>query len=104
MDHIFFNLFGLVREEEDDSSFASILTRKWSKDGTDAMVLLPWKELREMQHENLCFYHLRKIKSLQFYMKNFQEKGLFSLDGSFDYSTIDDPEFRKFINDPTSIH
>ena len=49
MDHIFFNLFGLDREEEEDSSFARILTRKWSKDGIDAMVLLPWKEIREMQ-------------------------------------------------------
>ena len=68
------------------------------------MVLLPWKELREIKDENFCFYSLRKIKSLQFYLKNFQEKGLFSLNGSFDYSTIGELAFRKVINDHTSFH
>ena len=83
MDHIFSNLLELDPEDEDDSMFIRILTKKLSKHGIGAMVLLPWKELCEMLDENLCFCHLRKIKSLPFYLKNFQEKGLFSLDVSF---------------------
>ena len=55
------------------------------------MVILPYEELLETQAENLPFYLIRKIKSLQFYLQNFQEKGLFSLDGSFSYSSIDEP-------------
>ena len=48
MDHIFFNLFELDPEDEDDSIFGRILIIKWSKDGTNDMVLLPCKELIEM--------------------------------------------------------
>ena len=45
-----------------------------------------------------------EVKSLQFYLKHFQEEGMFSIDGSFDYSSIDESVFRNLISHPTSIH
>ena len=72
MDRIFFNLFELDPKDENDLIFARILRRKCSKDGTCAMVIFPWKEVREMQGKNLSWCRLRKIKSLQFCMKNLQ--------------------------------
>ena len=101
MDQIFFNLFELDLEDEEDSIFARILKRKLSKYGVEAMVLLSFEELREIkekldkQAENLPSCLFSKMKALQFYLKHLHAKYLFSIDGSFDYSSIDESESRK---------
>ena len=60
---------------------------------------------RSSQHRFETSYHLAvEVKSLHFYLKNLQEKGLLSIDSSFDYSSIDESVFRNFVNYPTSTH
>ena len=46
MDHIFFNLFELDPENEEDSVFMCALNEIASKHGIDAMCLLPSEDLR----------------------------------------------------------
>ena len=87
--------------------------RNGSKHGIGAIVLLSHEELREIlrkvqakansKDENLLSCLSIDVKQLQFYLKNLQEKGMFSFDGSFDYSSIDELDFRRFSMDPTSI-
>ena len=50
----------------------------------------------------LHFCLVAEVKSLQFYLKHFQEEGICSIDDSFDYSSIDESIFRNVINYPTS--
>ena len=81
------------------------------KHGIGAIVLLSHEELMEILREvqakasnkdtNLLFYLSVDVKQLQFYLKNLQEKGMFSFDGSFDYSSIDELDYRRFSMDPT---
>ena len=80
-----------------------------SKDGMQSIVLFSYRELRSIkakagkQGTNIPSYLLGDVKSLQFYLKNLQEKGMFSLDGIFDYSSIDESDFRKSVNEPASM-
>ena len=111
LDHIFFNLFELDQEDEEDWNeenlvFMSVLSDIASKHRTYDIALLSHEELRGIiakeskQDINLPHYLRGHVKSLQFCLKNLQEKGLFSLDGSFDYSSIDESDFRNFWMDP----
>ena len=43
------------------------------------------------------------MKSLKFYLNHLQEQGICSIDGSLDFSYIDELVFRKIINYPTII-
>ena len=118
LDHIFLNLLELDPWDEEDWNenhliFIEILSEMALKHGIGAIVLLSHEELREIlrevqakansKDENLLFYLSIDVKQLQFYLKNLQEKGMFSFDGSFDYSSIDELDFRRFSMDPTSI-
>ena len=103
LDHVFLNLFELDPWDEEDWEenhliFMEILSEMALKHGIGAIVLLSHEELREILREvqakaidktNLCCHLSIKVKQLQFYLKNLQEKGMFSFDGSFDYSSID---------------
>ena len=89
MDHIFFSLFETDLEDEKDSNeedltLMSILSEIDSKHGTDTMSLLLYEDLRSTGL-NLPVRLSVKVKSFQFYLKHLKEKGLFSIDGSFDY-------------------
>ena len=102
MNHIFFNLFELDLENEEDAIFIGVLNDATSKHGMDAIALLKCEELL-----STCLsVHVRldvEVNSLQLYLKHFQEKEMFSIDSSFDYYSIDESAFRKFIDCPTSI-
>ena len=102
MDHLFFNLFELDPENEEDSIFMVVLNDATSKHGMKAMALLEHEELYST-YLSVPIRMAVEVNSLQFYLKNFQEKGTFSIDGSFDYSSIDESAFRNYINHPTSI-
>ena len=109
MDHMFFNFFELDQDDEKTQHFQASYQKKCLKDGEDAVVFLSFEELREIkaqsdnQAKNLPTYLFSEMKLLQFYLKHLQEKGLFSIDGGFDYSSIDESEFRKFNKCPSSI-
>ena len=118
LDHIFLNLFDLGPWDEEDWKeehliFIEILSEMALKHGIGAIVLLSHEELDKILHEvqakannkdaNLCFYLSVKVKQLQFYLKNFQEKGLVSCDGSFDSSSINESYFRKFGMHPDGM-
>ena len=107
IDHIFFKLFELDPKDEEDWNeehlvFISVLRDATSKHGAHTIDLLCYEEIREIksmsdkQGTNLPCYLLGDTKSIQFYLKNFQEKEIFSFDGSFDYSSIDKSDFRRF--------
>ena len=80
----------------------SVLRETSSKHGIDAIALLYHEEVLEIiakarnQGTNIPYYLRGHVKSLQLYLKNLQEKGLFSIDSSFDYSSIDGSNFRNF--------
>ena len=69
----------------------------------DATDVLTREDIRSTDM-NLPFCLDVKVKSLQFCLKCFQEKGLLSIDGSFECSSIEELIFRKFINEPTTIY
>ena len=83
-----------------------ILSEIALKHGTGAIVLLSHEELRDVfceikakarnQDMNLPFYLSSDVKHLHFYLKNLEENGLLSFDVSFDYSSIDEEDFRRF--------
>ena len=118
LDHIFFNLFWLDPEYEEDWNeenliFMKILSDVASKHVTCAIVLLSHEELSEilrkikskanMQGTNHHFHLSGDVRSLQFYLSNLKEKRMFSLDSSFDYSSIDESDFRNFWKYPDCI-
>ena len=74
-----------------------------SNHGTDAISILPREDLRSAGLR-LHIHLVVEVNSLQFYLNNLQDKGLFLVDGSFDNSSMDEPVFRKFIIDPATIH
>ena len=49
INHLFFKIFELDPEEEVKSIFTSILTKKLSKDGVDAMILFSYEKLLEFK-------------------------------------------------------
>ena len=74
MDHIFFNLFKLDPEDEEDSneedsSFMSILNDTSPKYGINTISLLPCEDLRSAGL-NLPILLAVKVKSLKFYLKH----------------------------------
>ena len=107
LDHIFFNLFELCPWDEecwneDHFIFISFLSDVAWKYGTCAIALLSYEKLRKViakpknQDTNLPCYLYGYMMSLQFCLKNLQEKLLFSFDSSFYYSSIDESDFRRF--------
>ena len=118
LDHIFLNLFELDPWDEEDWEenhliFIEILSEMALKHGIGAIVLLSHEELMEILREvqakasnkdtNLLFYLSVDVKQLQFCLKNLQEKGLFSFDGSLDCSSIDESDFRNFWTHPNRM-
>ena len=73
IDHIFFNLFELDLEYEEDSIFMIVLNDIASKHGTDATSILPHEDLR-ITGLNLPIHIAVEFKSLQFHLKNLKEK------------------------------
>ena len=73
------------------------------------MFLLSYEEFREIiakankQGTNIPHYLLGNVRLLQLCLKNFQEKGLLSLDGSFNYLSMDGSDFRNFWKYPDCI-
>ena len=102
MHHLFFNLFELDPEDEEDSILMSVLRKIVSKYGLCAIDLFPHGDIRR-KGLKLPLRLAVEVKSLQFYLKHLKEKGSFSIDGSFNYSSIDDQVFRIFFNYLTSI-
>ena len=111
LDLILLNFFELGPYDEEDWKedhliFMEILSEMTLTSGICAIVLLSHEELREIlreikakankQDENLRFNLSGDANQLQFYLKNLQGKGMFSFDGSFDYSSIDELDFRRF--------
>ena len=118
LDHIFLNLFESDPWDEEDWNekhliFMEILSEMALKHGIGAIVLLSHEELREILREvqakasdqgtSLCFYLSGKVNQLQFHLKNLQEKRMFSFDSSFDYSSFDELDFRKFSWDQLAL-
>ena len=89
MDYLFFDLFELDTENEEDSIFMGVLKDATSKHGMDSIALLEHEELRTT-YLSIPIRLDVEVNSLQFYLKHLQEKGLFSIDGSVDYSSIDE--------------
>ena len=81
--HLFFNLIELDPEDEEDSIFMSVLNDITSKCGIGTIDLLPREDLHSTRL-NLPDCLAVEVKSLQHYLKHFQEKLLFSIDTSFD--------------------
>ena len=103
MDRIFIDLFELDTEDGEDSIFMWVLNDMVSMHGMDTIVLWPREDLH-IRGLILLIHLAVEVKSLQFYLKHLQEKELFLIDVSLDYSSIDESFFRKFINDATAIH
>ena len=106
---IFFKLFQWDLEDKNESIFMSILRDVMSEDGTDVVVLLSREEFRSTKSQtgkqaaNLPSCLANGIKSLQFCLKHLQEKGSHSIDGNFNYSSIDQSDFMNFSCDPATI-
>ena len=102
MNHLFFNLFELDLEDEEDSIFMSVLSDIASKYGVDATILFTCEDLCSTCL-NLPICLALEVKLCQFYLKHLQEEALYSIYDSFDYSSIDKSIFKKFISYPTVI-
>ena len=111
LDLIFFNLLWLDPEEEECWNeeyliFIKIISDMASKHRIEAIVLLSHEEIRKILSEikakaskqgtNSPRCLSSDVRSLQIYLKTLQEKGLFSLDSIFDYSSIYELDFRRF--------
>ena len=107
MCHIFSNLFELDLEDKEDSKEEDSISMTFlsgidTNHGIDSIVLLTCEDYRSTCL-SLSIRLAVKVKSLQFYLKCLQEKGMFSINSSFDQSSIYESAFRKFNNYPISI-
>ena len=80
----------------------SLLSDVELKNEKEAIALFSHEDLRSSSL-SLTICVAVEVTSLQLYPNHLQEKGMLSIDGSFDYSSIDESVFRNFINDPTAI-
>ena len=80
-----------------------VLNEAGSKHGMDAIALLAHEDFRSTGLDRPI--HLAvEVKSLKLHMKHLKREGLFLIDSSFDYSSIDESFFRKCINNPIYIY
>ena len=79
---VFINLLQLDLDDEEESIFIRILRDMMLENGIEAIVLLSYEDLRNIKDQadkqgtGLPFYLVTEIKSLQFYLKHLQEKGM----------------------------
>ena len=81
--NVLINLFQLDLEDEEESIFMVTLIDTLSEDGTGAITLLHYEDIRNIG-ANFPFYLVVEVKSLHFYLNHLQEQGLYSIDSSFD--------------------
>ena len=104
---LFVDLFDWDPENQGDMTCIKVLS-EYEVEPMD-LVLLSSEELCKiyLRAEKICSNVSRRlssnVRSLQFYLKNLQEKGFFSFERDFNFSSINRSELRNFWMDPHDL-
>ena len=102
------NILDYDPEDEEELAFTQVFRELDSIDGIDILITIS-SDNRRTLHSNLIkkknsisFFSLMSIKSLQFELKNLQQRGLYEIGANFDYSSMDEDNFLNFTRDPSN--
>ena len=95
--HVIENVLGLELFESPDLATMNYHRELTSTNSIDELALLSKKELHRLPERRI-----RDVQSLQLCLKVLQEKGIYSINRSFDYYSIDYEDFSNFVSNPIS--
>ena len=104
---LFVDLFDWDPENQRDMTYIKVLS-EYEVEPMD-LVMLSREELHkiylraEKRHPNMSRRLSSNVRSLQFYLKNLQEKGFFSFERDFNFSSIHGSELRNFWMHPHNL-